>query len=51
MLQAIRFVDFVYVYDEETPILPIATLLPDVLIKGGDYKAEEVVGYKKTTGN
>jgi bifunctional ADP-heptose synthase (sugar kinase/adenylyltransferase) len=43
MLRAIRFVDFIYIYDDEDPILPITKLLPDVLVKGGDYKINQVV--------
>ncbi len=45
MLASLRFVDAVVVFDEETPINLIEMLQPDVLVKGKDYKAEEIVGY------
>ena len=37
-------VDGVFVFDDETPRRVIEALQPDVLVKGGDYKVEEVVG-------
>ena len=37
-------VDAVTVFDEETPLELIEAILPDVLVKGGDYRPEEVVG-------
>ena len=46
---AIRHVDAVVTFDEDTPIELIARLRPDVLVKGSDYKAEAVVGYKVVT--
>ncbi len=33
MLDAIRWIDYIYIYDEETPLLAIKTLLPDILVK------------------
>jgi len=51
LLKAIRFIDFVYIYDEESPIIPISILLPDVLIKWGDYRSEEIVWYKEIIDN
>jgi len=44
MLAALSFVDLVILFDEDTPIELIKTIEPDVLVKGGDYKPEEVVG-------
>jgi len=32
------------IFDEETPLRLIETLRPDVLVKGGDYTPEQVVG-------
>ena len=32
------------VFDEDTPLALIEAILPDVLVKGGDYRPEEVVG-------
>tara|TARA_B100000212_G_scaffold172532_1_gene129729 strand:- start:459 stop:914 length:456 start_codon:yes stop_codon:yes gene_type:complete len=38
------YVDCVYYFDEKTPINLIHLIKPDVLVKGGDYKPEEIVG-------
>ena len=40
-------VDAVVVFEEETPLELISALLPDVLVKGGDYTLEQVVGSKE----
>ena len=45
------FVDAVIIFDEETPANLINALLPKRLIKGGDYEAEEIVGYHTVTDN
>ncbi|WP_395392706.1 D-glycero-beta-D-manno-heptose-7-phosphate kinase [Novosphingobium sp. BL-8A] len=44
ILGAFGFVDAVVIFDEDTPYDLIAQLQPDVLVKGADYKIEEVVG-------
>lgn len=44
LLKALRFVDEVIVFDEDTPHELIKQLRPDIITKGGDYKPEEVVG-------
>jgi D-beta-D-heptose 7-phosphate kinase/D-beta-D-heptose 1-phosphate adenosyltransferase len=44
VLAAMRDVDGVVVFDEETPAKIIEALKPDVLVKGGDYKVDQVVG-------
>lgn len=44
MLAAFYFVDFVVIFDEDTPLNLIKTLKPDILVKGADYKGKEVVG-------
>jgi rfaE bifunctional protein nucleotidyltransferase chain/domain len=44
LLASLEFVDFVILFDEETPIELIRTITPDILVKGGDYKIETVVG-------
>jgi D-beta-D-heptose 7-phosphate kinase/D-beta-D-heptose 1-phosphate adenosyltransferase len=38
-------VDLVVVFDEDTPIQVIQKVQPDVLVKGGDYQPEKIVGY------
>ena len=44
MLSALGFIDYVVIFDEDTPYELIKKIQPDVLVKGGDYKPEEVVG-------
>ncbi|MEO8760958.1 MAG: D-glycero-beta-D-manno-heptose 1-phosphate adenylyltransferase [Bacteroidia bacterium] len=45
ILAALGFVDAIVLFDEETPYNLISAIQPDVLVKGADYKAEEIVGY------
>lgn len=47
ILEAMDAIDFLTSFSEETPRRIIALLLPDVLVKGGDWKPEEVVGRKE----
>ena len=49
VLGALAFVDYIIIFDEETPLNLINWLKPDVLVKGGDYKIEEIVGYREVT--
>ncbi len=44
VLKAVRHVDYVVAFKEDTPIDLIRVLNPDVLVKGGDYRIEEIVG-------
>ncbi|MEQ9619655.1 MAG: D-glycero-beta-D-manno-heptose-7-phosphate kinase [Deltaproteobacteria bacterium] len=44
LLTAIDCVDFLAVFEEDTPLEIIKELKPDVIVKGGDYSPEEVVG-------
>ncbi len=44
VLAGLGCVDVVTLFDEDTPRALIAALLPDVLVKGGDYRPEDVVG-------
>ncbi len=44
LLAALSCVDYVTVFDEPTPLALITMLQPDVLVKGGDYTPETVVG-------
>jgi rfaE bifunctional protein nucleotidyltransferase chain/domain len=44
VIAALESVDGVTLFDEATPAALIAALLPDVLVKGGDYSAATVVG-------
>jgi len=45
LLASLHFVSFVCLFDEETPINLINLVQPDVLVKGADYKPENIVGY------
>jgi len=47
MLMGLKAVDAVVVFEEDTPKKLIAKLLPDVLVKGGDYAADDIVGAKE----
>jgi D-beta-D-heptose 7-phosphate kinase/D-beta-D-heptose 1-phosphate adenosyltransferase len=44
VLAALRFVDLVVVFDEPTPRELVLALRPDVLVKGGDYSPDTIVG-------
>ena len=44
VLLALKDVDVVIIFNEETPIKLIELIKPDVLIKGGDYKIDKIVG-------
>lgn len=44
ILASLEVVDYIVIFDEETPYSLISLIKPDVLVKGGDYKEEEVVG-------
>jgi D-beta-D-heptose 7-phosphate kinase/D-beta-D-heptose 1-phosphate adenosyltransferase len=46
MLAAMAAVDYVVVFDEDTPHRLLHTLRPDVLVKGGTYAPHEVVGHE-----
>lgn len=44
LLAALEAVDFVALFDQETPLELIGRLLPDFLVKGGDWELGEIVG-------
>jgi rfaE bifunctional protein nucleotidyltransferase chain/domain len=44
VLAALQFIDLVVFFNEDTPLDLISSLLPDVLVKGSDYLAENIVG-------
>jgi rfaE bifunctional protein nucleotidyltransferase chain/domain len=44
MLAALGCVDLTLIFDEDTPYEVIKKLVPDVLVKGGDWKEKEIVG-------
>jgi D-glycero-beta-D-manno-heptose 1-phosphate adenylyltransferase len=49
LMASLRFVDAVVLFDEPTPYELIQLVQPDILVKGKDYKAEDVVGYDIVT--
>lgn len=51
VMDELKSVDYVTHFTEDTPFNIINKLIPNVLTKGGDYKAEEVVGYDIVTKN
>lgn len=44
VLASLEMVDYITIFDEETPYELIKSVLPDVLVKGGDWKKEDIVG-------
>jgi D-glycero-beta-D-manno-heptose 1-phosphate adenylyltransferase len=44
VMSSLQFVDLVVMFDEDTPKELISSLVPDVLVKGSDYLAENIVG-------
>ena len=51
VLAALRAVDWVVPFGEDTPRALIAQLLPDVLVKGGDYRPEDIAGGAEVIAN
>jgi D-beta-D-heptose 7-phosphate kinase/D-beta-D-heptose 1-phosphate adenosyltransferase len=51
ILANLVLVDVVVVFGEDTPLELIQTLLPDVLVKGGDYTIDTIVGAKEVIAN
>ena len=45
LLSALIFVDKVVLFDEDTPYELIKYIQPDILVKGKDYKPENIIGY------
>lgn len=44
VLAALHFVNYVVIFDEDTPYNLIDFIRPNILVKGGDYKEDEIVG-------
>ena len=45
------YVNEVYIFDDDTPLELINLIKPDILVKGGDYTPNEIVGYKEVTNS
>ncbi len=51
VLKALGCVDYVIPFYEDTPQKLIGRILPDILVKGGDYRVEEIAGHKEVLAN
>ena len=51
VVASLMMVDAVVIFEEDTPLELINALRPDVLVKGGDYTIEQIVGAKETIQN
>ncbi|WP_127125589.1 D-glycero-beta-D-manno-heptose 1-phosphate adenylyltransferase [Pseudoflavitalea rhizosphaerae] len=51
VLASLVMVDAVVIFEEDTPLELIKALLPDVLVKGGDYTVEQIAGAKEVMAN
>lgn len=51
VMAALLMVDAVVLFEEDTPLELIKAVLPDVLVKGGDYTEEQIVGAKEVKAN
>ncbi len=51
LLASLLIVDAVIVFEEDTPLELIKAIMPDVLIKGGDYTVEQIVGANEVLAN
>lgn len=44
VISELKSIDYVVIFEEDTPLEIISLIVPDILVKGGDYKKEDVVG-------
>lgn len=51
LLASLLMVDAVVIFEEDTPYNLITSILPEVLVKGGDYTIEQIVGSKEVMAN
>ncbi len=51
ILSSLRSVDCVIPFSEDTPLELVKLILPDVLVKGGDYRQDQIVGADAVIGN
>jgi len=51
VVAALAVVDYVVIFSEDTPERVIQALMPDVLVKGGDWKIEDIIGSRFVIGN
>ena len=46
VLESLKFVDEVIIFEEETPFNLVKELRPDEIVKGGDYKVKDIAGHE-----
>lgn len=51
IIASLEMTDYVTIFEDDTPLRVIETLLPDVLVKGGDYEIEDIVGRDAVESN
>ena len=51
IMASLVMVDAVILFEDDTPLNLITAILPDVLVKGGDYTIDEIVGAKEVLAN
>jgi D-glycero-beta-D-manno-heptose 1-phosphate adenylyltransferase len=51
LLASLVLTDAIIIFEEDTPLNLITAILPDVLVKGGDYTLEQIVGAKEVMAN
>lgn len=51
ILASLVLTDAIVVFEEDTPLQLISTVLPDVLVKGGDYTLDQIVGSREVIAN
>ena len=44
MLAEMEFIDYIVIFEDDTPLDLIKKVKPDILVKGGDYTPENIVG-------
>ena len=51
VLASLAVIDAVVIFEEATPLELIKAIMPDVMVKGGDYTLEQIVGAKEVMAN
>lgn len=51
VLASMLMTDAIVIFEEDTPLNLISSIMPDVLVKGGDYTLEQIVGAKEVMAN
>ena len=51
LLASLEIVDAVTIFEEDTPLELITAIMPDVIVKGGDYTMDQMIGAKEVMSN